>query len=318
MSDCGQRFFYRYVLGVKRAPSAFLLIGTSTHHSVTRNLDNKIETGELLKRQDAIGAAEEKFDTEQKVQPIELEPDEKREGKALADVLAEARDKTMALSGLHYDQAAPHIQAKRTERKFSIDMDSFLRERAREMHKAAETVEDPFMSKRLHAQAASMNAAARGGIDFAGEQDIVEIRDGDAVNLVIRDTKTSGKSPSKSLMDGAEKPGIADDSDQLTGYATASHVIDGKLPDLMVLDYLVQTPARHDLKYVPTKTIRTMDDVNVFLNRFANAVQAYRMGIFVPAKADWWGCSEKWCAYWNMCPYAKRPTLVQIRTEVPK
>jgi hypothetical protein len=163
-------------------------------------------------------------------------------------------------------------------------------------------------------------------MDVAGEQDIREelysVDTTDHVTrhshtLVIRDTKTSGKSPTKSLMDGSGSPGIADDSDQLTTYALASLVLDKKLPDLMVLDYLIYTPARHDTKYVQTKTVRDMNDVNTFLNRFANAVHAYRSGVFVPAKADYWGCSEKYCGYWSMCPYAKRPhsvaqPLVQI------
>lgn len=324
MSECGQRFFYRYVLGIKRPPSAFLLVGSSTDESVTKNLDNKIETGELLPRSDVLGIAEAKFDALQKADPIELDPDEKKEGLSVETVLGEAKDKTVALAGLHHDEAAPKIQAKRTQRKFSINMDAFLRDRAKELHTAAETVQDGYTAKRLHAQARAMNATARVGLDFAGEQDIVEeyngqlAFEGQGAQLVIRDTKTSGKSPLKSIMDGSDKPGIADDSDQLTGYALASHVIDGKLPDLMVLDYLVRTPARHDLKYIPTKTTRDMSDVQVFLNRFANAVQAYKTGVFVPAKADWWGCSEKWCAYWSMCPYAKRPKIVQIKTEVPK
>ncbi len=113
-------------------------------------------------------------------------------------------------------------------------------------------------------------------------------------------------------MDGNQYPGIADDSDQLTAYALASLVLDKKLPDLMVLDYLVYTPARHDTKYVPTRTTRNMDDLNVFLNRFSNAVHAYRKGIFTPAKADWWGCSEKYCGYFQMCPYAKRPHQMSV------
>ncbi len=318
MSECGQRFFYRYVLGIKRPPSAFLLVGSSTDESVTKNLDHKIETGELLPRNDVLGIAEAKFDALQKADPIELDPDEKKEKLSVEQVLGDAKDKTVALAGLHHDQAAPSIQAKRTQRKFSINMDTFLRQRAKELHDSADTVQDRYTAKRLHAQAKAMNATARVGLDFAGEQDIVEMYGAeDAPMLVIRDTKTSGKSPMKSMMDGSDKPGIADDSDQLTGYACASHVIDGKLPDLMVLDYLVRTPARHDLKYIPTKTTRDMNDIQVFLNRFANAVQAYKTGIFVPAKADWWGCSEKWCAYWSMCPYAKRPKLIQITAEVP-
>jgi hypothetical protein len=62
-------------------------------------------------------------------------------------------------------------------------------------------------------------------------------------------------------MDGNAQPGIADDSDQLTTYALASLVLDKKLPDLMVLDYLIYTPARHDTKYVPTRDHRDMNDI---------------------------------------------------------
>lgn len=314
LNDCGQRFLFRYILGKRRPPSAFILVGNSIDTSVTRDLDSKIETGELLERGDVLDIAATTFEQEKAKEPIELDAEEKAEGKTVEQILGDAKDKTVALAGLHHDEAAPAIQAIRTKRKFSVNMDTFLRARAKEMHEAAELAPDRYAARMLTAQATSLNAMAREGVDFVGEQDIVEkIAD----KLVIRDTKTSAKSPSPSMLDGAGKPGTADDSEQLTAYAVASHVVDGKLPDLMVLDYLVRTNARTpSLKYVATKTTRSLDDVNVFLNRFVNAIHALKTGVFVPANQSWWGCSQRWCGFYDICPYAKKPKLVQITTEV--
>lgn len=322
LSECGKRFEFRYILGIRRPPAAFMHIGTAVDTSVSRDLQNKIDTGELLKRDDAVEIAAETFKAQVEADPIELDVDEKAAGKPMNTVLGEAQDKTVALAGLHYDAAAPLIQATRVQRKFAIDMDKWLRTRARQLHASGDETQDKAAASILHSEARALNAAARVGLDCAGEQDVVEIMESGNSNkgfvpgefslLHIRDTKTSGKSPTKSLMDGNKQPGIADDSDQLTTYAMASLVLDGKLPDAMFLDYLIYTPARHDTKYVPTKTVRDLNDINVFLNRFANAVHAYKRGVFVPAKADWWGCSQKYCGYWDMCPYSKKPKQIQI------
>jgi hypothetical protein len=314
ISECGYRFMFRYMLGIKRPPSAYMLVGSATDESVTRNLDAKIQTKELLPRPEAIGIAEAKFDQEKAKEPIELDPDEKREGKSLKTVLGEARDKSINLSGLHYDQAAPQFRPAAVRRRFAVDLDRFLYARAKALHQQADIATERHAAKLLHDQASKLNAAAREGLDFAGEIDIQETY---GEFQIVRDTKTSAKSPVKSLMDGSPKPGIADDSEQLTGYALALKVLNGKLPDWMVLDYLVQTPKARDLKYVPTLTKRTEEDMNVFLNRFANAVQAIRTGMFVPANPTWWGCSEMYCGYWQQCPMAKRPKLIQVTKEVP-
>ncbi len=339
MNDCGQRFLFRYILGIKSPPNAFLLVGKSTDESVTRDLDHKIETGELLRREDVLEISAAKFEEEQKNEPIELDQDEKKEGKSLEQVLGEAKDKAVCLSGLHHDEAAPKIQAVKTRRKFSVDMDAFLRNRARELHQAGEQAPDKYAAKLLHSQAQSLNAAARDGMDFVGEQDIQEIvrvpydptvvrvqdldsrepEDDYSEFLVIRDTKTSAKSPTPSFLDGNDKAGTADESEQLTAYAVASHVIDGKLPDRMVLDYLVRTnAAKPTVKYVPTATTRSMDDVQVFLNRFTNLIHAMKTGVFVPANQSWWGCSEKWCGYASICPYFKKPKSVLVNIGTPK
>lgn len=323
LNDCGIRYMFRYMLGIKHPPSAYLLVGSSIDESVTQNLGNKITRGELLPREDVLGIAAARFEKGEREEPIELDPDEKRAGLSKEQVLSANKDKTVALAGLHHDTAAPIIHATAVRRSFSVNMDNFLKARARGLRVMAEHSEDRAGIKLLDEQATSLNSMARRGIDFVGEQDIVErdvvAKDGETKQLlIIRDTKSSTKSPTKSLMDGASNPGIADDSEQLTGYAVASHVIDKKLPDLMVLDYLIRTDKRFDLKYVPTRTVRDMNDVDVFLNRFANAMHAIKTGTFVPANPTFWGCSEKYCGFWHMCPYAKRPHQVRITTKVPE
>jgi len=301
LNDCGLRFYFRYVLGIRRPPAAYMHIGTAVDESVARDLENKINTGELLKRDDAIGIAAAKFEERQSSDPIELEPDDK--GLSIEDVIGASKDKTVALAGLHYDKAAPTIQPKHVQRKFAINMDKWMRDRAKKMHDDADMEPNKYLATQLHSEARALNATARLGLDLAGEQDIVELA---GEQLVVRDTKTTGKSPI---------PTAAVDSDQLTIYALASLVLDKKIPDFVGLDFLIYTPKRHDTKYVYLNSTRTMEDLEVGLYRFSNAIHAYRRGVFVPAKADWYGCSQKYCGYFDRCPAAKRPKLVQITQE---
>src|SRR6266446_4259177 len=80
LSECGKRFEFRYVLGIRRPPAAFMHIGTAVDTSVSRDLQNKIDTGELLKRPDAIEIAAATFNEREDKEPFELDPDEKRAG----------------------------------------------------------------------------------------------------------------------------------------------------------------------------------------------------------------------------------------------
>ena len=114
----------------------------------------------------------------------------------------------------------------------------------------------------------------------------------------IRDTKTSAKTPPANA---------ADKSDQLTIYAMMSHVIDGAIPDRLVLDYLVDTKMP---EYKPFVSTRTVDDFNPLLRRIEAVLMALEKGVFIPAQETDWGCSPRWCGYWETCQYTKkqRPT----------
>ena len=316
---CELQAMYRNLLGIRRPPRAFLHIGTGVHESVRADLQNKIDSGELMKRGDVVDLSAATFDERCAKDPIELEPDEKKEGKSVEQVKGESRDKTVALAGLHYDEVAHKLTPKLVEHPFSINMDKWLRDRAKMLHAAGDKEQDPDAAKMLHAEARTMNSASRLGIDLVGTRDVIEAvaplhqdRPGASPRHRIRDTKTSGKSPNKNAADTSEQGDI---------YALASVVYEKELPESFVLDYLVQTPKRHDLKYVPLTSTRTSDDVNVVLYRFARAVHrwhtACKTGDFAPAQQGSWWCSEKFCGYADRCPAFKKPKLVQIG-EVPE
>jgi hypothetical protein len=317
LNECGMRFMFRYVEGVKRKPDAFLIKGTGVDKAVGSNLDNKIEKGVLLEEDAVCTIARDTIAERAKEEGIVFDEE------SGAQNVGEVQDSAVRLVTLHHRHVAPTLRPVRVARKFSINMDAFLRTRSKQARDEAARLFDDgnkYAAKLKELEATALYNAGREGWDFAGEQDIVEeytdapesqeraSSDANAsgepsTRLVVRDTKTSGKSPNATA---------AHDSEQLTGYAVASKVLDGRLPDKMMLDFLVETPKTHKLYPVIRDTYRTMDDVAVFLNRFANAVHAIKSGIFVPTKPDDWRCSQKWCGYFNICPYAKRPKLVQI------
>src|SRR4029077_4573656 len=72
LSDCGKRFEFRYILGIRRPPAVFMHIGTAVDASVSEDLLNKITHGVLLPRPDAIDIASAKFEERQSREPIEL------------------------------------------------------------------------------------------------------------------------------------------------------------------------------------------------------------------------------------------------------
>ena len=116
----------------------------------------------------------------------------------------------------------------------------------------------------------------------------------------IRDTKTTGKSPSADA---------ADKSIQLTAYAMAATVIDGRTPEV-TLDYLV------DLKTPKTAVLSSTRDENDFaalLNRVSVINDAITAEVFPPADPDSWMCSKRFCGFYGTCRFVRRPTQFGAR-----
>ena len=135
-------------------------------------------------------------------------------------------------------------------------------------------------------------------IQLAGE---IDIQEGFAS---IRDTKTSGKSPSKDL---------AHESLQLSGYALAVRQLDGRAPQKVVLDYLVQTPKRKETKLVQLESVRHDEHLEPVIQRLAVMDKIIGSGLFTPAPIGAWWCARKYCGFWETCPYAARPVSVPCR-----
>lgn len=123
---------------------------------------------------------------------------------------------------------------------------------------------------------------------------------------ILRDTKTSKKSPAKDQ---------ADKSEQLTLYALGVMVNDGTIPEKLTLDYLVDK-ANPEAKVL--ETTRTEEDFPPVLARIERALGVIEAGAFAPAnpETDWW-CSPRWCGYWSTCPFVRRGATVSLSKEKP-
>jgi hypothetical protein len=323
------------------------------------NLNTKIMSGELVKDSVIREFAATRFEERWGEDEIALDEEEKAEGRTLKDVQGEAKDKTVELSSLHGRECAPTIFPKATQFPFTINLDGWLRIRGRELHEQADRAESasgrakgeryPFEVHRLRDQAMACNRMAIDGADLVGTIDIIDAPLGPRLPLsemsgtalndgateeartldVVRDTKTSSKSPAKSIRDQIKlgiapatailKPGDADDSDQLTAYALGRYIENGKLPDMMVLDYLVQTRGKTPKRYyTPSYTRRTAEDIKVLQNRIISTVHAFYSGVFTPTSPTDWRCSRRWCGYFDICPHSKKPTLISITQDLPQ
>lgn len=172
-------------------------------------------------------------------------------------VRAHSKDFSIALSGLHRTDVAPNINPIGVERRITVKPQDM-------------------------------------DIEIEGTIDLV---DGHVAGDIIRDTKTSEKSPAKSM---------AEDSQQLTMYGLLRRAETGRMPVAYGLDVLVRTPARGDLKYVSLVTMRDHVDLTALVSRLNASVDAVSKGVFVPASESWWGCSPAYCEFWDSCVYTRR------------
>ena len=111
----------------------------------------------------------------------------------------------------------------------------------------------------------------------------------------ITDVKSSEKSPDKHM---------ADDSQQLSLYSLIRYAQTGTVPAGLRLDYLVRTPARHELKHIPLSTTRDQEDMAAIVERLNRATEAVQKGVFLGADPSVWYCRS--CEYRSDCPLVRR------------
>lgn len=108
---------------------------------------------------------------------------------------------------------------------------------------------------------------------------------------IVRDLKTTGRTPPKSS---------ADKSEQLSIYGLLHKAYYGKEPQGFALDYCIDGK---DPKAITQETTRDDGDYQITLNRVAISSENIDKGNFLPAPSDWWGCTANWCGFWNICEF---------------
>lgn len=154
LNFCGEQYRRRYEEGEKIPPGVAAHVGTATDKGVTLNLGNKITNNELLPKDAVLQEARDAFDIAWDTGVL-LDDDERRLGEK--KVKAEAVDKTLRFSVLHYTEMAPILNPIQVQWGWTIKLDGYP-------------------------------------VDLAGTADILEEEDGE---LVIDDTKTTARSKSQ-------------------------------------------------------------------------------------------------------------------------
>lgn len=121
--------------------------------------------------------------------------------------------------------------------------------------------------------------------DLLGKLDVVDAQGR------VRDLKTSGRKKSQADVD---------ESDQLTYYDMAVEKLTGKPSAGVVMDVLVETKVP-DVQMLTS--FRTARDREVYLSKLNAVLGGIKAGIFLPATPGHWVCTQKFCGYWNTCPF---------------
>ncbi len=122
ITRCPAQYEWRYVRGIKSAPSIALIIGGATHVSVEKDLTAKMTTGVLLTDQEVENNADAAFTTklaeEQESSGHEIVFDEEAD-------LGTAKDLTVDLATLHHIEHAPNLAPIAIEREVVISVDGY-------------------------------------------------------------------------------------------------------------------------------------------------------------------------------------------------
>jgi len=116
---CGYKFS-RVVIDGEREPATIpLIVGTSTHATVARNLNNKIDKGTLFTREAIQDYSRDDFNQSWKESPVVFNEAEAAQG--IEKTRDKAQDQAIQLVTAHHYEIAPIVKPKQVERKWVIN-----------------------------------------------------------------------------------------------------------------------------------------------------------------------------------------------------
>lgn len=284
---CGERF-RRHDIENDPEPSNPRLVRGSVVHAVAKaTLRRKVgkDNSALPTLEETRDLAADLFEQAWAREDVRL-VDEDEDGQTPAQAKAESKDFAVAISGLHRTALAPRLRPVAVERKIIVKpKDSDL-----VIHGTLDVVTQPETAGQIKQPTGRMT-------DCEPEGPSQNVDLSDPARDTIRDLKTSVKAPNR---EAAER------SQQLSMYAMIRAAEVGTLPEALALDFLWRTPARGELRLAEQLTARGPEHIQALVNRLNMAVEGVKRGVFIPADPTAWWCSEKWCGYWQTCPYVAR------------
>lgn len=266
IQNCGLRYEYSYIQGIKSRPSVAMVLGTSTHIPVEQDLRRKIDTGALMSEEELGDVTAEAFDNTWSGEEPKLIDNEIELGRKT--VRDRTKDAAIKLSLLYHRTVAPRLYPTRLERQFIVKLSDRVRLRG-----SIDVVEERITI--------SPEALSTGDIE-------------PRKSIVVRDLKTSKKDYLQSDVDG---------DFQLTAYGLAIKGLDGEFPAELWMDVMVKGDMP---RVQQVRTERDATDYKAFMRFAEAAATTIETGAFMPADSKWWGCSKNYCGYWNQCPYGER------------
>jgi hypothetical protein len=127
MCRCAAAYEFRYVKGIIRPPAIALIVGSSTHVSIEKNLKHKLETkGTLLSDAEVRQIAADEINTRWEKDGADLSSlDEDEVGKGEKAIRGAAVDMAVSLSSLHHHKLAPKINPLHLEREWDVEISGF-------------------------------------------------------------------------------------------------------------------------------------------------------------------------------------------------
>ena len=120
---CGYKFS-RVVIEGEREPSTIpLIVGTATHATVARNLNNKIDKGSLLTKEDIQDYSRDDFIKEWQGAPVVFNAQEADQG--IEKTKGKAQDQAIQLVTAHHYELAPIVKPKQVERKWVLNANDY-------------------------------------------------------------------------------------------------------------------------------------------------------------------------------------------------
>lgn len=267
LSECGERYRLRYVEGKRLGSSYRMIVGTAVHKAGA-------EAHTRVKRARDAGASIVEA-------VMEIPSQEEMEGLAESAFLHEETEGGVVLS--EDERATGRLLVRERQR--------WRARRAANVYRTqiAPRVDPIAIERKFEVRPKGMNIALTGVVDLAHQDPLS--------GKVIVDTKVTGRRPAHDA---------ADKSLQLTMYYTFEAIATGVPPSRVALNYVVQPDGDQPGSVVPLVTTRNADNVRALIERIGAAEKSIRAGVFVPANADHWTCSEKFCEFWQVCKFAHR------------